>query len=231
MLFSRESDIDAIHKLNFFSEETLEKLVKQKFALEKQRDNMLRNIIALAFLMYLVSNGQSMVLPFLKIDLASIPGLQALLGLLMAVHILFAEIAGINVGAYSGLIEEFSKRKSNDTVIDPDLVTASVVPFQMFLKILRVRFNIYHPVHIVPHGFCAFMYAASIFVTMALIFSFIALVYLYTAYFLAFEVPNSYFGIGAKTIGYIALVATALIHIAANWEFKQTVTLGPLEDE
>lgn len=232
LLFARESEIDAEREVAVFSDEILEGLVKQRAHFEEQRTAMLRTIIILAFVMFFVSNGQNMVVPYLNIDLASIPGLNALLGFATSFSILMLALTGVNIGAYGGLIDQFSSRRSGNTLVDPDIITASVAPLQLSLKIFRVQFNTFHPVHIVPGGFAAFLYSAAVLSMIMVVMGSALLVCVYTCYFLVVHVPNNYFGIGAKCISFFSLFGAAIISFAANAELKQRVYLvNPSEIE
>lgn len=223
LLFDREADIDAANKVGIVTNEFLEKLAKQKFELEKQRNGMLMGIFAMTFLMFFVANGQDMTLPYLNIKLSNVPGLNALIGLLMAFFLLLVQTTGISIGAYSGLMESVAKKRSADTLIDPDIVSASVVPLQMVFKVLSSQFNIYHPVHIVPKRFGSFVYWVAINFIAMLFFVITLLIFAYTGYFLIMHVPNSVFGIGAKAVGFAVMTAAILLNIAADWAFSQKV--------
>ena len=184
---------------------------------------MLRTMMALTFLMFFVSNGQSMTIPYFKIDLASVPGLNALIGFANSFTILMIAMTGVTIGAYGGLIDQFAQQRSNNTVVDPDIISASLSPQMLAMKILRVQFNTHHPVYIVPKAIGSFVYGCAVHSVVLAIFGTAILVYLYTIYFLVAQVPNNYFGIGAKSLSLFFLTSSAIISIAANWDFAQRV--------
>lgn len=223
LLFDRETDIEAANNVGVVTNEFLEKLAKQKFELEKQRNAMLKGIFVMTFLMFFVSNGQDLTLPYISIKLSNVPGLNALLGLLMAVFLLFAQITGISIGAYSGLMEAVAKKRSANTLIDPDIISASVVPFQMVFKVLNSQFNIYHPVHIIPKRAASLVYWLAVNFIGALFVVTALLIFAYTGYFLIEHVPNSTFGVGAKSIGFAVMAAAILLNISADWAFSQKI--------
>lgn len=221
LLFDREIDIDAAHNVGIASNEFLEKLAKQKFELEKQRNSLISGIFILTFAVFFAANGKDFKVPGLEITLSSVPGVHSLIGLAAAFFILFAQIAGINIGAYSGLMEAISKKRSANTLVDPDIISASVIPFQMIFKILNPNFNTYHVVHIVPQWLGALFYRVSMGLLSLLLLGCVLLIMSYTAYFLAAHVPNTVFGIAAKIAGFTALACTLLLNLAADFEFSQ----------
>lgn len=232
LLFAREAEIDAAKAASVFTDEVFEGLVRQRATLETQRTRMLQAAIVLTFTMFFVSNGQSLTLPYVGIDLASVPGLSALLGFTTSFTLLMLSLCGANIGAYGGLIDQFSRRRAKDGLVDQDIVSASIAPTQLVLKILNARFSWFHTVHVKPYWLGTSIYNLALWSTTTVLLGSGLFIYTYTAYFLITNIPNNYFGIGSKAISLFTLLAALLVHIAVNWSFKQRVYLvGPAQIE
>jgi len=226
LLFNTEVAIDAINKLGFINDDLLKGLVEQRKLMEKQRSDFARNMVLLIFVMYLTSNGQNLTIPGTTIQLSGIPGLSMFLGFLVSMHLVLIAMTGISVGAYSGLIYQISMRKFGDTVVDPDIHTASLAPQWLMIKLFQSPFNPHHAVHINPRrsGRAVYWLAHNL---GGLIFtSLFGLIYIYVAHFLIITLPNDVFGLATKITCLLLCAYSIFLHFASNAPFAQDVDLA-----
>lgn len=223
LLFQREVDLASAGDNKFFSKETYDGIVQQRAEIEKQRNGFLRNVFFCIFAMILVSNGQDVTIPVLNMNLASIPGLNPLLSIYAAITIFFSGIFSISVGAYTGLMDQFSIKLTGDSLVDPDILSASKAPQQLFLKVFRVRFNTFHPVHIEPTPFSRFLYHFATFLVLLPLLLIFGFMYIYVTYFSLAHVENDWIGVTSKVIVISTLVISICLHLIADWPLKQKI--------
>ncbi|MFN3211934.1 MAG: hypothetical protein ACE37M_02400 [Henriciella sp.] len=225
LLFQREVDLASAGENKYYSKETYDGIVQQRAAIEKQRNTFLRNVFFCIFAMILVSNGQDISLPILNVSLASIPGLNPLLSIYAAITIFFSCVYGISVGAYTGLMDQFSIKMTGNSSVDPDILSASKAPQQLFLKIFRVRFNTFHPVHIEPTPFSRIVYYSATLLALLPIMLIFVFMYIYVVYFCLNHVGDDWIGTSSKVITISTLVISLYLHMIADWPLKQKVHL------
>tara|TARA_Y100000815_G_C13187287_1_gene441563 strand:- start:25 stop:816 length:792 start_codon:yes stop_codon:yes gene_type:complete len=228
LLFDRELALDSSEN-PVYNQKTLEGLISQREVLEKQKAGMIRNIALLIFSMYLVANGQDIEVPWINLRLSDVPGLNSLLGLASTSGLLFLAFAMVSSGAYTGLIEQFTKKLSINGLLDPDILTASLTTQQLFLKIFRVRFHTFQEVHIKPTFEGRLVYNLAIFLPVLILLGMFGAAYLFIGYFLFQHIPNNYFGIGSKALSIGMLFASLFINLASLLPLRQRWQLSELD--
>lgn len=229
LLFQRELDIAAGAAVQCFSKETYEGVVRQRAKMEQQRSVFLRNVFFCIFAMILVSNGQDVQVPILNMNLASIPGLNPMLSVYAAITILFSTVYSINVGVYTGLMDQFAIKLTGNSVVDPDILNAAHAPHQLFIKIFSLRFNSYNDVHIQPGVLAHCFYLIAMILVTLLVSAIYGCMYAYVGYFALVHLEDNYVGIAAKVLTIFTMTVSVFLHAAANLSFKQTVYLEPVD--
>lgn len=130
-----------LDKMGIFSDDLKSKYIERLESSEQIRDNTFRSFFTIEALLLFVLTGTNLVLPFFGVKTSDIPAILEMLTILASLAAIFVVISSVNFDAYHAILRQFGNRAAATTDIDPDFVIAADSQTQLFLKILRAKFN------------------------------------------------------------------------------------------
>lgn len=221
LLFRTELEIDYQQPPHVFDREVLGGLVEQYNHMNNQRDNLLKGLMINVFAMFLVANGQDFDVPGINLTLSAIPALKPFLLFVAATQMVLCVLIGSSVATYRGLIEEFSIKAADVSPVDPEIITSSILPNWLVIKIFRKKFSFYHDARIKPARATSLIYQFCNASMGIFFFTCIAAVYLFIVGFGLLYVGNDVFSVIVKVVSFMALFVSVVVHFAANIPLPQ----------
>jgi len=224
LLYKREIEIDAAGQ-KLFSNEYLESLIDKKNSIDNKMGRMLLTSIAMVSLLYLTGNGVHAELKVIGVNLGAIPGLLVLLSLSSTYAIAMATFTFLNSQSYAALIDQVVLQKTQDGIVDPEVLKSSHSEEWLSFKTMRPDFNLYAPVHIKMNRLGSFLnglsFTAMVIVSIA---PFVAL-FILQPYFSIEFLPDTPIGKTAKIFSCFAVFSSVFAIVISGVPFRCDVEL------
>ncbi|MDP2618774.1 MAG: hypothetical protein Q8P46_01120 [Hyphomicrobiales bacterium] len=123
--------------LDVINEKVIEGLIEQRQHLENQQTQTLKILVLLVFLSFVAWQGGNIKIPGTGASIAEVPGFLEISLVLSALTLMWLPYLFLSIQIYEGVIQSIVKQLSAQNLIDEDIVVASRMPVQLFLKYAR----------------------------------------------------------------------------------------------
>ena len=123
--------------LGVINEKVIEGLIMQRQYLEKEQTNLGKSLVLLVFLSFVAWQGGNIKIPGTGISIADVPAFLEISLVLSSLHLMWLPFVFINIQSYDAVTQSIAKQLLAENLIDEDIVIASKLPMQLFLKYAR----------------------------------------------------------------------------------------------
>lgn len=123
--------------LEVINEKVINGLIEQRQHLEKQQTDCGKALVILIFLSFVASQGGDIKIPGTGISIAEVPAFLEISLVLSSLYLMWLPYLFLNIQCYDAVLQAITKQLSTKNLIDEDIVVASKLPSQLFLKYAR----------------------------------------------------------------------------------------------
>lgn len=123
--------------LDVINEKVVEGLIEQRQYLENQQTQTLKSLVLLVFLSFVAWQGGNIKIPGTGASIAEVPAFLEISLVLSALILMWLPYLFLCIQTYEGVIHTIVKQISAKNLIDEDIVVASKMPVQLYLKYAR----------------------------------------------------------------------------------------------
>lgn len=141
-VLARMTVTDEIHRqkrldLDIINEQVIQGLIEQRQKFDLQQTQTVRSLVLLVFLSFVAWQGGNIKIPGTGASIAEVPAFLEISLVLSALTIMWLPYLFLCIQMYDAVIESAVKHLSAESLIDEDIIVASRMPIQLYLKYAR----------------------------------------------------------------------------------------------
>lgn len=172
MTFDSEMDLDSF---GIFNKDRFASFVRMQALSEQKRDGFMGRFVILDLVLLLFVFGKPLEIPGINISLSDIPAGLEIATVLSSIFFFLFALSFWTWHAYTAIVDQFGIRLGRYTGIDPDFITSSEKYSELWLKMVRKKFNIWGDDFFVAGSFYRRFFAVQEFFLVTLFLSALAL--------------------------------------------------------
>lgn len=123
--------------LNIINQEVIEGLIERRKQVEAEQTQVIRKLVGAVFLSFIAWQGGNITIPGTGTSIAEIPAFLEISLVSAALLLMWLPYLFLNIQLYDGLIQSIVQSLTTRSAIDEDIVVASRLPVQLYIKYAR----------------------------------------------------------------------------------------------